>query len=153
MSKERINRLKTAALLHDLGKLAIDEKILYKKGKLKEFEYEAVKKHSNHGAQMIYPVYFLRDIIPIMKSHHEYYDGTGYPDGLKGDGIPLESRILSIADIYEALTADRPYRMAYDKKRALSILKKEKGHKLDPELTDIFIRMVEDERFKEGGFE
>ncbi len=142
MDESVIERLKLAALLHDVGKLAIDEKILFKKGKLDHDEYEEMKKHAQWGAEIIYPVYFLRDIIPIVVYHHENYDGTGYPYGLKGEEIPIESRVLSVADIYEALTSDRPYRKAFSREQAIAIMKEEKGTKLDPKLTDIFLDMV-----------
>ena len=146
MSKKRIENLEIAAILHDLGKLAVNEKILYKRGRLGEVEFKEVKHHPHHGAMMVHPIYFLREIIPIMEHHHENYDGSGYPLGLKGEKIPLEARILSIADIYEALTANRPYRNALTKKQAIAIMAKEKGRKLDTKLTDVFLKMVEEGR-------
>ncbi|MBU1084686.1 MAG: HD domain-containing phosphohydrolase [Candidatus Omnitrophota bacterium] len=142
LSKHRIERLKIASLLHDLGKLAIDEKVLMKKGKLNAKEYEQIKHHPHWGAEMINFIYFLKDIIPIMANHHENYDGTGYPEEKRGNRIPLESRILSVADIYEALIADRPYRKGFSRAEAIAIIKGEKGRKLDPKLTDIFLKMI-----------
>lgn len=148
ISRERIEKLEIASLLHDLGKLVIDEKILFKKGKLNKREYEKIKEHSHMGAEIVKIVCFLHDILPIMANHHENYDGTGYPKGLCGREIPIEARILSIADIYEALTADRPYRKAFREKAALTIIKGERGRKLDPEITDIFLHMARGGRFK-----
>jgi PAS domain S-box-containing protein/putative nucleotidyltransferase with HDIG domain len=152
MDMTSIGKLKVASLLHDLGKLAIDEKILFKNGKLSKKEFMEIKKHPHWGADVIRLVYFLRDIIPIMANHHENYDGSGYPNGVKGEKIPLESRVLSVADIYEALTADRPYRKGYSRKKALEIIEEEKGRKLDPVITDVFLSMVRTKDFKEEGF-
>ena len=149
IGKERIEGLKVACLLHDLGKLAVDEKILYKKGKLDKDEFEQIKKHPHLGSKVASLVYFLRDIIPIMANHHENYDGSGYPSGIKGEDIPVEARILSVADIYEALTADRPYRKGFTREEAISIIEKEKGHKLDPGITDIFLKMVREGKIKD----
>ncbi|RKY42203.1 MAG: hypothetical protein DRP85_03625 [Candidatus Makaraimicrobium thalassicum] len=147
MSKERIERLKVAALLHDLGKLAVDGRILFKKGKLTASDIREIRKHPRLGSEVVRFVYFLRDIIPIMVNHHENYDGGGYPCGIKGEDIPLEARILCVADIYEALTAERPYRKRFSMEEAIRIMEMEKGLKLDPGLTDIFLDIV-----KKGGF-
>jgi HD-GYP domain-containing protein (c-di-GMP phosphodiesterase class II) len=87
-----------------------------------------------------------------MANHHENYDGSGYPNGVKGENIPLEARVLSVADIYEALTADRPYRKGYSRKKALEIIEEERGRKLDPVITDIFLSMVRTKNFEEEGF-
>ncbi len=141
-SKKKIEILKAACLLHDLGKLAVDKRILFKKGKLKKDEFDQFKKHPHWGSEAVDLIYFLRDIIPIMAHHHENYDGSGYPGGVKGDAIPLEARMLSVVDIYEALTADRPYRKGFSVKKAIGIMEEEKGHKLDPKITDAFLDMV-----------
>jgi putative nucleotidyltransferase with HDIG domain len=148
MAKKRIEKLKIASYLHDVGKLAISDRILNKKGPLTKGEFEEIKTHTIKGVDMVRPLYFLRDIIFIIQSHHENYDGKGYPFGIKGTKIPLEARILAIADIYEALTADRPYRKAFSKKEAIAIMEKEKGRKLDPRLTDVFLNMAKSKRFR-----
>jgi len=142
LKKEDIKVLKIASLLHDIGKLVLDEKILFKKGRLQEDEFAEVKKHPDLSAEIIEPIAFLGPILPIIVSHHENYDGSGYPRGLKGKKIPIGARILSIADVYEALTTDRPYRKAFTKEEALRIIESAKGWKLDPELTDIFLKIV-----------
>ncbi len=149
ISKKRIERLKVACLLHDIGKIAVDEKILYKKGKLTRKEFAQIKRHPIWGADVAKLFYFLRDIIPIMMSHHENYNGSGYPAGLKGDAIPLEARLLSVVDIYEALTADRPYRKGFSREEAIAIIREERGWKLDPKITDIFLEMVKKNKIKE----
>ncbi|MEA3490097.1 MAG: HD domain-containing protein [Candidatus Omnitrophota bacterium] len=148
LGRERVERLKVASLLHDLGKLLVDEKILSKKGKLTRREFEEIKKHPHWGAEVVKLVSLLHDIVPIMVNHHENYDGSGYPRGIKGKKIPLEARILSVADIYEALTADRPYRRGFSRKDAITIMEGEKGRKLDPEITDVFFKMIKKKRFK-----
>lgn len=142
MSEKRIARLKIASLLHDLGKLGVDEKILFKKGKLKKHEFDEIKKHPHWGSDAVSHLYFLKGIMPIMADHHENFDGTGYPRGVKGKEIPLEARVLSVADAYEALTADRPYRKGFPKEAAIKILEEESGRKLDPKVTAAFLKMV-----------
>ncbi|MBL7072320.1 MAG: HD domain-containing protein [Candidatus Omnitrophica bacterium] len=149
IKKDGIERLKVASLLHDLGKLALDDRILLKKGKLDEEEFREIKKHPIVGSEIVSLVYFLKDIIPIMANHHENYDGSGYPEGIKGADIPLEARVLGIADIYEALTADRPYRRGFSRDDAVDIMNGEKGKKLDPKITDIFLEMVRNGEIEE----
>jgi len=142
VDRENVERLRIAALLHDIGKLVVDENILFKKGRLTKEEFDEIKKHPGWGVDMIRPVSFLNHVLPIMMNHHENYDGTGYPNGLKGEEIPFEARILAVADVYEALTADRPYRKAFSREEAIVIMEEEKGIKLDPVLTDVFLDMV-----------
>ena len=148
LSKEQMEKLRIAALLHDLGKLAVDQKVLFKKGKLNEEEFEEVKTHLQWGYDILQLFYFMKDVVFIMDKHHENHDGKGYPMGISGKKIPIEAKILTVADIYEALTSDRPYRKAFSVKDAVAIMEYEKGHKLDPHITDTFLDMV-----REGGFE
>ena len=150
ISEEKIYDLKIAAMLHDLGKLAVDHRILFKKGKLDAEEFNHIKSHLKWGADIARLIYFLKDVVPIMANHHENYDGRGYPRGLSGEDIPIEARILSIADIYEALTADRPYRKAFLKEEAIAIMEYEKGHKLDPRITEVFLELVRQDKVKEN---
>lgn len=149
LKDDKIYDLKIAAMLHDLGKLAVDHRVLFKKGKLDSEEFEHIKRHLKWGADIARLIYFLKDVVPIMANHHENYDGRGYPRGVAGEEIPIEARILSIADIYEALTADRPYRKAFSEDEALAIMEYEKGHKLDPRITDVFLDMVRKGKMKE----
>jgi HD-GYP domain-containing protein (c-di-GMP phosphodiesterase class II) len=142
LSGKSIENLKAAALLHDLGKLAVDQKVLFKKGRLTAEEYEKIKKHPFWAAEVVKMIYFLHDIVPIMGSHHESFDGEGYPECMKGRDIPIESRILSIADVFEALIADRPYRKGYPREKAIELIEMEKGRKFDPEVTDVFLEML-----------
>jgi diguanylate cyclase (GGDEF)-like protein len=140
MSKRDITNLERAAVLHDLGKIGIDDKILRKKGKLTKKEYEEIKKHPAIGAEIIRTVHFLKDVVPLVLHHHERYNGTGYSYGLKRDEIPLGARILAIADVYQALISDRPYRKAYSKREAMRIIKEGAGTQFDPKVVEVFLR-------------
>lgn len=142
LSEKKIEDLKIASLLHDMGKLVVDPAVLFKEGKLSKHEFEHIKKHLNWGSDLLRLICFMSDIAEITHGHHENYNGRGYPEGISGEGIPLEARVLSIADIYEALTADRPYRKSFSMEDTLAIMEYEKGYKLDPRLADIFLGMV-----------
>jgi len=129
-------------MLHDIGKLGISDTILLKPGKLTPEEYEAVKKHPVIGADIVSVAGFLKDIVPFILGHHERYDGTGYPRGLKGEEIPLGARILAVVDVYEALTADRPYHKAISKEEAIKILRSGMNTQFDPKVVDVFLNVV-----------
>ena len=139
LPKKDIETIKLAAILHDIGKLGIKEEVLLKNGSLNGEEYSEVKKHSEIGAEIVKPFKFFSEVISSIKHHHENYDGTGYPDGLKGEEIPLGARILAIVDNYDALISQRAYRKAYGFREALMIMKKESGKKFDPALFRAFI--------------
>ena len=139
-----------AAPMHDLGKIKIPDHILNKPGKLTIEEYEIMKKHSEYGAQVIQSSMrnvdddsYIDVAINIAKYHHERYDGTGYPEQLKGEDIPLEARIMALADVYDALISKRPYKEAFSKEKALEIIKDGTGTQFDPELAPIFIEVVQ----------
>lgn len=145
LAREEVETIKLAAILHDVGKLGIKEEVLLKSGSLNGEEYEEVKKHSEIGTEIIKPFRFFNEVILIVRHHHEKYDGTGYPDGLKGKDIPLGSRILAIADCYDALTSKRAYRDAYSPGEAINIMKKEDGSKFDSQFLDIFMSCISSE--------
>jgi uncharacterized domain HDIG len=142
LSFDSIENIRTAAVLHDIGKIGIKDEILNKAGKLTQEEYEIIMKHPSIGAEIIGKVHFLNDVTKIVRHHHEKYDGTGYPDGLKGEEIPIEASILMIADSYDAMTTDRPYRKALTKEMAIEELRKYSGTQFDPRLVDVFINMI-----------
>ncbi len=142
LSEDKIIVLKNAGLIHDIGKIGIPENILTKKGKLTTEEYEIMKKHVDISISIIKHVPNLMELIPAIMSHHERYDGKGYPRGLKGDNIPLEGRILSIVDAYDAMTSDRSYRKALELVYVLNELETHKGTQFDPDLTDLFINLI-----------
>jgi diguanylate cyclase (GGDEF)-like protein/putative nucleotidyltransferase with HDIG domain len=135
--------LKAAALLHDIGKLAVPEYILSKPGKLSAAEYSKVMIHPVVGADILSNVEFPYEVVPIVKHHHEKYDGTGYPSGLKGEEIPFGARILTIVDCYEALTTNRPHRPRYSREQALELMRAEKGRTFDPVLVEEFFEIIE----------
>jgi putative nucleotidyltransferase with HDIG domain len=134
-----IKAIEAAALLHDTGKLAVPEHILNKPGKLTESEFEKMKLHVDVGADILSLVEFPYPVVPIVRCHHENWDGSGYPRGLSGSEIPLGARILSVVDCYDALTSDRPYRRRLTEEAALDILRERRGRMYDPEVVDTFI--------------
>ena len=143
LPEHEVERIKIGALLHDVGKIGIPENVLKKPGKLTDEEWEIMKQHPKIGAEkVIAPNEALRDLIPIVKYHHERLDGKGYPEHLKGDEIPLEARIVSIADAYHALVSDRPYRKGLPIETACAILKEGAGTQWDPDLVRQFISIA-----------
>jgi len=134
-----------ASLLHDIGKLGISETILLKPGKLTKEEYDIVKTHVTLGADLLEASHALEDLIPIIRHHHERYDGLGYPDGLKGDQIQLEARILSVADAVVAMASDRPYRRGLDNQEIIDEIEKFSGTQFDPLVVKIFVEILKDE--------
>jgi diguanylate cyclase (GGDEF)-like protein/PAS domain S-box-containing protein len=144
LSKNEIELIKKAAALHDLGKVGISDKILRKKSKLTEKEFEEIKRHSQIGVDILRPVHFMHDIIPLILHHHERWDGKGYPDKLRGDEIPIGARIISVSDAYDALTSNRPYRKAYRKNKAIEIIKRASGTMYDPRIINAFFKVLKD---------
>lgn len=145
LSPMEIDELSIAALLHDIGKIGVPEQVLSKPGKLTQEEYEQVKAHSRMGSDTIKDIPRLKNIAKYILHHHERFDGGGYPEGLKGKEIPLLSRIISVADVYDALTSDRVYRKRLTSREALHLMKEGKGSQFDPKLIEIFIPMISKE--------
>jgi putative nucleotidyltransferase with HDIG domain len=133
-----VKAIEAAALLHDMGKLAVPEHILNKPGKLTEAEYDRMKLHAPLGADMLSAVEFPYPVVPIVRHHHENYDGTGYPDRLEGEAIPIGARILSVVDCYDALRSHRPYRRALTPDQAFAIVAERRGSMYDPAVVDAF---------------
>ena len=134
--------LRRGAFLHDIGKLGIPDSILHKPSSLDTAEWEIMKKHPDHGREAVMNIPFLSRSLPVIYSHHERWDGSGYPDGLKEEEIPFNARIFILADIYDALVSDRPYRKAMEQEEIISIMSSEKGKIFDPELLDLFIKNI-----------
>lgn len=134
--------LHLAALLHDIGKLGVGRAILCKQGPLNDQEWEVVKNHPILSAQILEQSGYFPHLIPILRHHHENFDGSGYPDGLSGETIPYESRLLSIADSYDAITTDRPYRCARSQDEALQELKLCAGKQFDPNFIPVFCKAI-----------
>lgn len=135
-SEEKRRWLRRAALLHDIGKLGVSNTILDKKGALDTAEFDAVKMHPVHSKSILDRISIFKDIAPIAGGHHEKLDGSGYPDGLRGEEIGLDTRIVTVADIFDALTADRPYRAAMPEDEALKIMDRMAGAEIDPVCLD-----------------
>src|SRR6266513_595903 len=141
MTENEIQGVKTAALLHDIGKLAVPEHILSKPGPLTHEEFQKIRIHPQVGAEIISGVPFPYPVAPLILSHHERYDGKGYPSGLKGDEIPIGARILSVVDYFDALVSERPYHKAMTVEAALGLLQQEAGKALDPRVVQMFSDM------------
>jgi diguanylate cyclase (GGDEF)-like protein/putative nucleotidyltransferase with HDIG domain len=137
----QIKAVEAAALLHDMGKLAVPEYILNKPGPLTAGEFEKMKLHASVGADILSAIEFPYPVVPIVRHHHENWDGTGYPDGLRGSDIPIGARILSVVDCFDALTSDRPYRPRLSDADALRILSERRGQMYDPLVIDTFARV------------
>ncbi|MDD3988030.1 MAG: diguanylate cyclase [Candidatus Omnitrophica bacterium] len=146
LERDEVELIRQASILHDLGKIGISEKILLKKSKLTEKEFEEIKKHPQIGADILRPIHFLQGLIPIIFYHHARWDGKGYPKGIKGEDIPIGARIIALADVYQALTSDRPYRKAYPKAKAAKIIKSGSGTQFDPKITEIFLGILQEEK-------
>lgn len=137
-----------AGLLHDIGKIKIPKEILYKPGRLTEEEYDIIKMHPIYGEEIVYPITSLRHLCPTIRGHHERWDGKGYPDGLAGEDIPLPARIIAVADVFDALAAERPYKKGMEVARVRRILEEGRGSHFDPDLCDAFLRII-DRRYPE----
>jgi putative nucleotidyltransferase with HDIG domain/PAS domain S-box-containing protein len=142
LQEKDIEILRIAALLHDVGKIGTLDVILDKPGRLNAEEFNLVKMHTVKGEQILQPIKQLQDILPIIRHHHERIDGNGYPDRLKGEEIPLYARILHIADSFDSMTADRPYRSAPGIEYAISELKKYSGTQFDPKVVETFLNIL-----------
>jgi len=140
VSAAELEALEWGGLLHDVGKIGVPDSVLLKQGKLTRDERITMNAHPVLGAQIIGPVERLAAELPVIRHHHEWYNGSGYPDRLMGDEIPRLARILHVADAFEAMTADRPYRKALSQDQALAELRKFAGVQFDPEVVDAFVR-------------
>jgi ribonuclease P protein subunit RPR2 len=131
--------------LHDIGKVGIPESILRKRGPLSDDEWEVMRSHPALGARIVEPMRFLGEAALVIRHHHERFDGTGYPAGLRGEAIPLPARIFAVADAFDAMTSDRPYRAALPRGRALQELALARGTQFDPDVVDVFVGLVHEE--------
>jgi HD-GYP domain-containing protein (c-di-GMP phosphodiesterase class II) len=141
LSTEEAATVAQAGLLHDIGKIGVPEAVLRKRGPLDPEEWEVMKRHPLTGAQIVAPFEFFSAGALIIRHHHERLDGTGYPDGLVGDAIPLGARIIAVADVWDALTSDRPYRVALPPATARAYLCEQSGSTLDSGAVDAFLRL------------
>lgn len=151
LPRPKIELVRLGAALHDMGKIVVPDAILKKPGKLTPEEYAIVKQHCYSGGQICKRVGFLLDAYPIVYHHHERWDGKGYPDGLRGEQIPVGARIVAVADAFDAMTSDRPYRNAMSIKEAIDVLRDGAGQQWDPETVKLFIEIIQDGRQIGGG--
>ena len=140
LSDENINHLRRGALLHDIGKLGVPDHILLKIEKLTDEEWLVMKKHPEFAYDMLHSIVYLRNSMDIPYCHHEKWDGTGYPQGLKGEQIPLAARIFAIVDVWDALISKRPYRKAWSRPDALKYIREQSGKHFDPKIVDVFLK-------------
>jgi putative two-component system response regulator len=142
MDRGALLALYRGGYLHDVGKVGIPDSILFKPGRLTPEEWVVMRSHSTRGEEICHHIRSMSEVLPIIRHHHEKWDGTGYPDGLRGEEIPLLARVLQIADIYDALTSPRPYKPAYSPADALHLIEEEttSGWR-DPALVDLFLRI------------
>jgi len=137
------HRIWIGALLHDIGKIGVEDSVLRKGGVLSPAEFEQMKTHPTVGAEILAPVEQLRDMLPVVRWHHENWNGRGYPDGLRGEEIPLSARIVAVADCYDAVTTDRPYQKAYEPRYAAEVITKLAGSRFDAKVVTAFLRAFE----------
>ena len=140
LDDESMERLEYATILHDLGKVSTRESVLNKPGKLTEDEYIHMREHSLVGEQILEGITLMAPVAKIVGAHHEHFDGSGYPRGLKGEEIPLESRVISVADLFDAMFSTRPYRKRLSIETVIAEMKRVAGRQLDPHIVDIFIK-------------
>lgn len=141
LSNKEISDINTAALLHDVGKIGIPSDILNKPGKLTEEEYQIIKEHPSYTKRILENITHFTEVVSYAYSHHEYYNGKGYPRGLSGDEIPLGAQIIMIADVYDALTDNRAYRPAFSREKAIAIIESESGKQFHPTLVKIAVKV------------
>ena len=148
LSKKELEDLKLAAILHDVGKIGVSDSILLKEGRLNPKEIEKMHLHPKYGAEILIHIKQLKDVIPSVRSHHEKIDGSGYPDKLKGEDIPIIAKIIAVADAFDAMTTDRPYRKAMSNKEAFEELRRYAGIHFDKDIVYAFMNVMRD---KEDG--
>ena len=142
LEEKTLETVELAGLLHDIGKIGIPEEILHKADKLDEPELMMIRRHPINGLEILRSIKEFADIIPGILHHHEHYDGSGYPDGLKGSRIPLLARMIAVADTFDAMTSDRPYRKALSVDEAVDELQRCSGTQFDPDISEAFIRVL-----------
>ena len=142
-TSDQLVNVRRGALLHDIGKMGIPDAMLLKPGQLTDDEWTLMKKHPEYAANLLTPIAFLHPALEIPQHHHEKWDGSGYPLGLKGNAIPLAARAFAVVDVYDALMSDRPYRKAWTKEKTVDHIRNGSGLHFDPEIVEVFIQMLE----------
>jgi len=143
LNKEQLTHIYRGSILHDIGKMGVSDTILLKPGPLNDREWEIMHHHPQYAYNLLASIDYLKPALNIPYCHHEKWDGSGYPQGLKGEEIPLEARIFAVVDVYDALISDRPYRLAWNKEDALEHIKKESGTHFDPQVVALFLDLID----------
>lgn len=149
--ESEIVHVRRGALLHDIGKLGVPDNILLKPSKLNDDEWAIMRKHPVFAYEWLYPIEYLRPCLAIPYSHHERWDGTGYPQGLKGEQIPLAARIFAVVDVWDALRSDRPYRQAWSQEKVLEYIRQQTGTHFDSKVVELFLRMIRETENRKAG--
>lgn len=142
---QELEYIRWGAILHDIGKLAIPYKILHKSSELSQEEWDVIKSHPKYARDLLGSITYLKPALTIPYSHHENWDGTGYPEGLKGEEIPISARIFTVVDNWDALISDRPYREAWSREKTSNYLREQSGKKFDPKIVDVFLALLSHE--------
>jgi len=145
INEAEIVNIKRGALLHDIGKMGLPDRILFKPDKLTNEEWTLMRQHPQIAYDMLSPIRYLRPALDIPYCHHEKWDGTGYPRGLKGENIPLAARIFAVVDIWDALRSDRPYRASWPHEKVMDYIRSLSGTHLDPKVVRVFLSLKEDQ--------
>ena len=142
INEDELVHVRRSALLHDIGKIAVPDSILHKPGPLTEAEWDIMRKHPQIAIEMLEPIEYLRPALAIPLNHHERWDGTGYPHGIKGEEIPLAARIFAVVDVWDALSSDRPYRKAWPYEKIVEHMRQQSGTHFDPKVVELFLKMM-----------
>jgi putative nucleotidyltransferase with HDIG domain len=145
IDESQLTHIRHGALLHDIGKMGVPDNILLKADELTEAEWKEMRKHPDFAYNMLSSIRYLQPALDIPYCHHEKWDGTGYPRGLKGEVIPLSARIFAVADVWDAITSDRPYRRGWSKEAALEYIREQSGKYFDPDVVEQFLRVISPE--------
>ncbi len=143
IEEEELHHIRRGAILHDIGKMGIPDEILRKRGKLTISERKVIEQHPVYSYELLSSIPFLEKALDVPYCHHEHWDGSGYPRGLKGEEIPVAARIFSVVDVWDAICSDRPYSKAWPREKAIQYLKEESGKYFDPECVSVFLDLVE----------
>ena len=142
LCRQEIEAIRLGALLHDIGKMAVPDRILHKHGPLTEAEKAIMRQHPLNAYNMLYPIAYLRSALEIPVCHQEKWDGSGYPRGLRGEDIPLAARIFTVIDVWDALRSDRPYRKAWSVKKTIAYIEEQAGKSFDPRIVKTFVEVI-----------
>ncbi|MGN0005604.1 MAG: HD domain-containing phosphohydrolase [Candidatus Gastranaerophilaceae bacterium] len=153
LDKDTINKIELAAMLHDIGMIGVSDNIIYKIDKLDDNDWTEIKNHVKHGVRILEDIKQLKDVVEIIKYHHEFYNGAGYPSGLQGEAIPLGSRIIAIADAYDAMVSSRAYRSPKTPEEAIDIIHKMSGIQFDPKMVEAFDSIIDGARAELKAYE